>query len=50
MDSQQGTHADGSTSDAGGVLYKEDFWRTENLNYSRPHPRMVKVARIANSP
>ena len=49
MDSQQGTHVDGSTRDAGGVLYKKDFWRTENLEYSRPHPRMVKVARIANS-
>jgi SAM-dependent methyltransferase len=49
MDSLRGTHPDGSTSDAGGVLYKRDFWRVENLNYSRPHPRMVKVARIANS-
>ena len=49
MDSLQGTHADGPTSDAGGVLYKKDFWRTENLHYSRPHPRMVKVAHIANS-
>jgi SAM-dependent methyltransferase len=49
MDSPQGAHADGSASDAGGVLYKRDFWRTENLHYSSPHPRMVKVARIANS-
>jgi SAM-dependent methyltransferase len=49
MDSQQGTHAYRSTSDAGGVLYKKDFWRRENLHYSRPHTRMVKVARIANS-
>jgi predicted TPR repeat methyltransferase len=31
------------------VLYKKDFWGTENLRYSTPHPRMVKVARIANS-
>lgn len=49
MDSQRGPGADGSTSDVGGVFPKKDSWRTENLQYSTPHPRMVKVARIANS-
>ena len=49
MDSEQSTHTNGSTSDAGGVLYKKNFWLTENLHYSSPHPRMVKVSRIANS-
>ena len=42
-------HADDSLADVGRVLYKKDFWRTENLLYITPHPRMVKVARIANS-
>ena len=28
--------------------YKKEFWTTENLNYSRPHPRMEKAARIIN--
>jgi SAM-dependent methyltransferase len=41
--------ADDSRSDAGRVLYKKDFWRTENLRYTAPHSRMVKVARTANS-
>ena len=49
MNGLHGTHADGSASDAGGVLYKKEFWRAENLQYSSPHRRMVKVARIANS-
>ena len=49
MTSQQDEHADGSTSDAKSVLYKKDFWRTENLQYSRPHRRMEKVARTVNS-
>lgn len=42
---------DGNVSRSGGkgVLYKKDFWRTENLRYGGPHPRMVKVARTANS-
>ncbi|HUN35755.1 MAG TPA: class I SAM-dependent methyltransferase [Trebonia sp.] len=49
MTSQQNEHTDGSTSDARSTLYKKDFWRTENLNYSRPHRRMEKVARTVNS-
>jgi SAM-dependent methyltransferase len=49
MTTQQDGHADGSTSDAMSVLYKKDFWRTENLNYSTPHRRMKKVARTVNS-
>jgi len=32
----------------GSTLYKKDFWRKENLNYSRPHYRMEKCARIIN--
>ena len=32
----------------GDALYKKDFWSKENLNYSRPHYRMEKVARIIN--
>jgi SAM-dependent methyltransferase len=31
------------------VLYKKDFWSTENLKYSRPHFRMEKIARTVNS-
>ena len=32
---------------AGGVkYYKKDFWSEENLRYSVPHFRMLKVARI----
>jgi SAM-dependent methyltransferase len=49
MTSQQDEHADGSRRQAGSVLYKKDFWRTENLNYSKPHRRMEKVARTVNS-
>jgi hypothetical protein len=49
MDSQRDKHAAGSASDARGMLYKKDFWRTENLRYSAVHPRMLKVARVANS-
>lgn len=32
-----------------GVLYKKDFWSTENLKYSRPHFRMEKIARTVNA-
>lgn len=28
--------------------HKKDFWRKENLNYSRPHYRLEKSARIIN--
>ncbi len=28
--------------------YKKEFWTNENLNYSQPHPRMEKAARIIN--
>ncbi len=40
--------ADRSSSGPAGMLYKRDFWITENLNYSRPHYRMDKVARLVN--
>jgi SAM-dependent methyltransferase len=49
MTSQQDEHAEPSPSNARSVLYKKDFWRTENLNYSKPHRRMEKVARTVNS-
>jgi SAM-dependent methyltransferase len=31
-----------------GTVYKRDFWSQENLNYSRPHFRMEKIARLIN--
>ena len=35
--------------DSGGNrLYKKDFWSKENLQYSRPHYRLEKSARIVN--
>jgi cyclopropane fatty-acyl-phospholipid synthase-like methyltransferase len=37
----------GSGNDIGAV-YKKDFWREENLKYSRPHYRMEKAARLIN--
>jgi SAM-dependent methyltransferase len=33
---------------AGNTLYKKDFWSKENLQYSRPHYRLEKSARIIN--
>lgn len=33
---------------AGNTLYKKDFWRKENLNYSRPHLRMEKIGGLVN--
>ena len=32
----------------GNTLYKKDFWSKENLQYSRPHYRLEKSARIVN--
>lgn len=49
MGNQQRRGADAPKSGAKSTLYKKDFWGTENLRYSGPHPRMVKVARTANS-
>lgn len=49
MSNQQFPDANASESGAKGVLYKKDFWHTESLRYSGAHPRMVKVARTANS-
>jgi len=31
-----------------GALYKRDFWADENRKYTRPHHRMLKVARLVN--
>lgn len=38
----------GDPGRTGGTLYKKDFWRAENLKYSRPHLRMEKVSQIVN--
>jgi SAM-dependent methyltransferase len=37
-----------SKDSAGNTLYKKDFWSKENLQYSRPHYRLEKSARIIN--
>jgi len=29
-----------------GAVYKRDFWADENTKYTRPHHRMLKVARV----
>ena len=31
-----------------GAVYKRDFWADENTKYTRPHHRMLKVARLVN--
>ena len=31
-----------------GTVYKRDFWVDENTKYTRPHHRMLKVARIVD--
>ena len=31
-----------------GAVYKRDFWANENPKYTRPHHRMLKVARLVN--
>ena len=31
-----------------GAVYKRDFWVDENTKYTRPHHRMLKVARLVN--
>jgi SAM-dependent methyltransferase len=42
--------ADKTLPAPGGAVkyYKKDFWRTENLKFSRPHFRLEKSARIVN--
>jgi SAM-dependent methyltransferase len=37
-----------SKDSVGNTLYKKDFWSKENLQYSRPHYRLEKSARIIN--
>jgi SAM-dependent methyltransferase len=37
-----------SEDSASNTLYKKDFWSKENLQYSRPHYRLEKSARIVN--
>ena len=37
-----------SEDSAGNTLYKKDFWSKENEQYSRPHYRLEKSARITN--
>jgi cyclopropane fatty-acyl-phospholipid synthase-like methyltransferase len=31
-----------------GAVFKRDFWADENTKYTRPHHRMLKVARLVN--
>ena len=31
-----------------GAVYKREFWVDENTKYTRPHHRMLKVARLVN--
>jgi SAM-dependent methyltransferase len=38
-----------SGADNAVQYHKEDLWREENANYSRPHYRLMKAARIVNS-
>ena len=33
---------------ASSTVYKRDFWIKENLNYVKPHFRMLKAARLVN--
>jgi SAM-dependent methyltransferase len=35
-------------NNSGQKLYKRDFWAQENLNYSKPHFRLEKAARLVN--
>jgi SAM-dependent methyltransferase len=37
-----------SEDSSGNTLYKKDFWSKENVEYSRPHYRLEKSARIIN--
>ncbi len=37
-----------SKDSSSNTLYKKDFWSKENLQYSRPHYRLEKSARIVN--
>lgn len=48
MDEPENGKSTDSESGVGNTLYKKDFWRKENLNYSRPHYRMEKVSRLIN--
>jgi SAM-dependent methyltransferase len=50
MNDSANGHGATSTDDADRQVryYKKDFWRTENLKYSKPHFRMEKAARIIN--
>jgi cyclopropane fatty-acyl-phospholipid synthase-like methyltransferase len=48
VENAENTEESGASARVKGALYKKDFWRTENLNYARPHLRMEKVARLAN--
>jgi SAM-dependent methyltransferase len=49
MKNQQRLDEGRSVNSPENVLYKKDFWSTENLKYSRPHFRMEKIARTVNS-
>lgn len=48
MNDSANGHGATSTGNASQQVryYKKDFWKTENLKYSKPHFRMEKAARI----
>jgi SAM-dependent methyltransferase len=46
MTEQANSESLGPAGDVSGTLYKKDFWRQENLKYSKPHHRLAKSARI----
>ena len=48
MNDRPGGEGSVSGDSSGNTLYKKDFWSKENLNYSRPHYRLEKSARIIN--
>jgi SAM-dependent methyltransferase len=48
MSNPAGEQGDVPGGDANDTLYKKDFWKEENLKYSRPHYRMEKAARLIN--
>ena len=48
MNDRPGGESSVSENSSGNTLHKKDFWSKENLQYSRPHYRLEKSARIIN--
>jgi SAM-dependent methyltransferase len=48
MNDRPGSESSVSGDSSGNTLYGKDFWSKENLQYSRPHYRLEKSARIIN--